>query len=104
MKHLNALQDIADTNDGTRAAGTSGYAASGDYVEGVLEAAGYDVTRQVFDIEYQAPEARADLAHADDLRDGLVHGLWCGRRHGHRDGRGPPCSGSATRAPRVRGR
>jgi len=55
MKHLNALQDIADSNDGTRAAGTSGYAASGDYVEGVLEAAGYDVTRQVFDIEYQAP-------------------------------------------------
>ena len=55
MNHLNALQDIADANGGNRAAGTSGYAASGDYVQGVLEDAGYTVTRQVFNIAYQAP-------------------------------------------------
>ena len=55
MKHLNALQDIADENNGNRAAGTSGYDASADYVKGVLEAAGYDVTEQEFAIEYQAP-------------------------------------------------
>ena len=52
--HLEAFQAIADANGGNRAAGTSGYAASADYVEGVLKAAGYDVTRQAFDIEYQA--------------------------------------------------
>jgi Zn-dependent M28 family amino/carboxypeptidase len=55
MRHLTALQAIADANDGNRAAGTSGYDASADYVQGVLEDAGYAVTRQVFDINYQAP-------------------------------------------------
>ena len=55
MHHLQQLQAVADANGGNRAAGTSGYAASGDYVQGVLEAAGYTVTRQVFNIAYQAP-------------------------------------------------
>ena len=45
---LQALQDIADENDGNRAAGTSGYAASVDYVEATLETAGYTTTRQEF--------------------------------------------------------
>ena len=44
-----ALQAIADENDGTRASGTSGYDDSLDYVEDRLTAAGYNVTRQVFD-------------------------------------------------------
>ena len=47
--HLDALQDIADANGGTRASGTPGYDASADYVAGLLEDAGYTVTRQVFD-------------------------------------------------------
>ena len=47
--HLQALQDIADANGGTRASGTPGYDASADYVAGLLEGAGYTVTRQVFD-------------------------------------------------------
>jgi len=55
MRHLEAFQAIADANDGNRAAGTSGYEASGAYVEGVLEDAGYDVTRQNFTISYQEP-------------------------------------------------
>ena len=62
MDHLNALQDIADANGGNRAAGTSGYAASGDYVQGVLEDAGYTVTRQVFSIAYQAPGALQQIS------------------------------------------
>ena len=47
--HLDALQDIADANGGTRASGTSGYDESADYVAELLEAAGYEIERQVFD-------------------------------------------------------
>lgn len=49
-KHLEALQEIADQNNGNRAAGSSGYRASVDYAAKVLESAGYDVTRQRFEI------------------------------------------------------
>ncbi len=52
--HLNALQQIADTNGGNRAAGTAGYAASVDYVAETLERAGYRVERQRFG--YDKPE------------------------------------------------
>ena len=37
LEHEQALQAIADANDGTRAAGTSGYDASLDYVRSQLE-------------------------------------------------------------------
>ena len=47
--HLAAFQAIADANGGTRASGTPGYDASADYVADLLEAAGFDVERQVFD-------------------------------------------------------
>ena len=49
LEHEEALQEIADDNDGNRAAGTSGYDASVDYVERRLERAGYRVTRQEFE-------------------------------------------------------
>ncbi|MFD1932745.1 MULTISPECIES: M28 family metallopeptidase [Nonomuraea] len=45
-KHLDAFQSIATANGGTRAAGTSGYDASRDYVAGKLRKAGYKVTLQ----------------------------------------------------------
>ncbi|MDP9983208.1 Zn-dependent M28 family amino/carboxypeptidase [Pseudarthrobacter oxydans] len=48
MTHLSALQAIADANGDNRAAGTSGYEASGLYVEEKLKAAGYGVERQHF--------------------------------------------------------
>lgn len=51
MTHLNALQAIATANGGTRQAGTSGHAASVDYIEALLDAAGYTTTRQPFDYE-----------------------------------------------------
>ena len=58
MKHLQALQDIATANGGNRAAGTSGYEASAEYIEGQLEAAGYEPVRQVFTYEqYQTVSA-----------------------------------------------
>src|SRR5690606_29333304 len=47
-KHLQALQRIADENDGNRAAGTSGHEASVDYFEWQLKKAGYVTSRQAF--------------------------------------------------------
>jgi Zn-dependent M28 family amino/carboxypeptidase len=55
MGHLQELQDIAAANGGGRAAGEPGYEASARYVEGVLQSAGYDTTRQYFDFTYHAP-------------------------------------------------
>ncbi|MDY0913342.1 M28 family peptidase [Rathayibacter festucae] len=48
MTHLEAFQAIADANDGNRAIGTEGYELSGQYVEKVLAAAGYETERQDF--------------------------------------------------------
>ncbi|WP_425310473.1 M28 family peptidase [Ammonicoccus fulvus] len=53
MKHLQAFQAIADDNDGNRAAGTSGYEASAQYVEKTLAAAGYTTERQYFDFFFE---------------------------------------------------
>jgi len=47
-KHLAALQDIADANGGTRAAGTEGHVQSAEYIEAKLQHAGYTTTRQEF--------------------------------------------------------
>ncbi len=61
-RHLERLQAIADANGGNRAARTPGYAASVDYVAGVLEGAGYSVTRQAFDIPTFVEKAPPGLA------------------------------------------
>ena len=58
--HQAAFQAIADANDdefypGTRAAGTEGYAGSVDYVAGLLEDAGYNVTLDPFDVHVRLP-------------------------------------------------
>ncbi|MET0939418.1 MAG: PA domain-containing protein, partial [Gaiellaceae bacterium] len=45
---LRALERIADRNGGTRAVGTSGYAASVAYVRAQLRRAGYDVRLRAF--------------------------------------------------------
>ncbi|MFC5745802.1 M28 family metallopeptidase [Actinomadura rugatobispora] len=47
-RHLQAFQAIAAANGGSRASGTPGYAASRDYVAGLLKKAGYNVTVQPF--------------------------------------------------------
>jgi Zn-dependent M28 family amino/carboxypeptidase len=47
-EHQLALQQIADANGGTRAAGTAGYDASVDYVVERAQAAGYDVSLDQF--------------------------------------------------------
>jgi len=49
-RHLEALQRIAEANDGNRAAGTGGYDASLAYVERELRAAGYAPRTDRFDV------------------------------------------------------
>ena len=51
LAHLNALDQIAIANNNHRAAGTSGYEASVDYVKSQLESWGYEVTLQGFTID-----------------------------------------------------
>jgi len=46
--HLQAFQEIADDNDGTRVSGTEGYDASVDYVVRRMVRAGYKVRTQAF--------------------------------------------------------
>ena len=49
--HQAALQAIADANNGTRVSGSPGYDQSVAYAEGVLRAAGYNVTVQPFQFQ-----------------------------------------------------
>lgn len=61
MEHLEAFQAIADENDDNRAAGTSGYEASVDYVKSTLEAAGWEVTIDEFPYTYVGPSTLTQL-------------------------------------------
>jgi Zn-dependent M28 family amino/carboxypeptidase len=54
-EHQAALQAIADANGGNRAAGTSGYDASVEYVIDTLEAAGWTVETHEFDFTVAQP-------------------------------------------------
>ncbi|MCY0941810.1 M28 family peptidase [Streptomyces antarcticus] len=52
FRHLKTFQAIADYNGGTRVASSRGHEQSAAYVEGVLRAAGYRLSRQEFDFVY----------------------------------------------------
>ncbi|MFE5489296.1 M28 family metallopeptidase [Streptomyces virginiae] len=52
FNHLKVLQSIADYNNGNRAAGSKGHEQSAKYIEAVLKAAGYKVTRNEFDFVF----------------------------------------------------
>ncbi|MGI5397954.1 M28 family metallopeptidase [Streptomyces sp. CA-135486] len=56
-KHLQKLQQIADTTGGNRAAGTLGHDASAAYVYQQLKKYGYDVSYQRFDFLYTETQA-----------------------------------------------
>lgn len=60
--HQAALQAIADVNGGTRAAGTTGYDQSVQYVVGKLTAAGYNVTLKPFPFVLVPPATLQQLA------------------------------------------
>jgi aminopeptidase S len=49
LKHLQALQKIADEHGGNRAAGTPGYDASVEYVVGVLRDIGFRASTPTFE-------------------------------------------------------
>lgn len=72
-EHLEAFQAIADANDGNRAAGTSGYEASAEYVEAQLRAAGYEPTRQYFDFEYSEILHDELYSTVDGVRTDITH-------------------------------
>lgn len=71
-EHQAALQAIADNSDdpdypGTRAAGTTGYADSVDYVVDTLEAAGWDVSLDPVDITYTRPVILEQLTPVNEM-------------------------------------
>ena len=67
FEHLQALQDIADANGGTRASGTPGYDASADYVAGLLEDAGYSVERQEFSFSLYTENSSSLIVDSIDI-------------------------------------
>ena len=60
-----ALQRVADANEGNRAAGTPGYAASVRYAEKTLREAGYTVRRQPFTVTVTETLAETGRALGD---------------------------------------
>ena len=68
-EHQQALQDIADKNHdpfypGTRADGTEGYDDSVEYVAGLLRDAGYEVTLDALEFDFQFPAVLRQLLPA----------------------------------------
>jgi Zn-dependent M28 family amino/carboxypeptidase len=68
-QHLQALQNIAAANGGTRASGTPGFKASRDYVVDRLEAAGLDVSVQQFDFDFYRQTGPASFSRTSDDPD-----------------------------------
>ena len=63
-RHQAALQAIADANGGVRAAGTPGYDESVAYIVGQMTAAGYQVSLNAFNFNYQPLPLVQQLAPA----------------------------------------
>ena len=112
-EHQEEFQKIAENNPdpvypGTRAAGTPGYQASVDYVAGLLEDAGYNVTLDPVEITFTFPPVLRQLTPvAADYETGVFsgsgEGAVDGRRHPgrhqpRRRGR-PRCLDERLRAP-----
>jgi hypothetical protein len=87
-EHQQALQDIADKNHdpvypGTRADGTEGYEASVDYVAGLLRNAGYEVTLDALEFQFQFPAVLRQLTPvAADYETGPFTGSGSGTVEG----------------------
>ena len=74
-RHLQALQAVADANNGSRVSGTAGYDDSADYAEAVLRSAGYLVTRQDFEFDAFIPVLQPLLEQVAPLPGGPVDTL-----------------------------
>jgi Zn-dependent M28 family amino/carboxypeptidase len=87
-EHQAALQKIADNNTdpfypGTRAAGTQGYADSVEYVAGLLRYAGYEVTLDPVEIEFNFPAVLNQLTPVQaDYETGVFTGSGSGTVEG----------------------
>jgi hypothetical protein len=87
-EHQEALQKIADNSTdpvhpGTRAAGTDGYAASVDYVAGLLRDAGYEVSLDPVQVEFSFPPVLTQLTPiAADYETGVFSGSGSARVEG----------------------
>ncbi len=71
--HLKVLQAIADYNDGTRVAGSKGHVQSAKYIEAVMKAAGYNVTKNEFDFVYVETIAEKLTVNGANGRDVPIH-------------------------------
>jgi Iap family predicted aminopeptidase len=70
-EHLRVLQEIADDNDGNRAAGTPGSTASAEYIADHLRNAGWRVELQPVAFPYfdeRSPPRLDDLEEGDEFR------------------------------------
>ena len=87
-EHQAAFQEIADNSTdpvypGTRAAGTDGYADSVDYVAGLLEDAGYEVTLDPVDITFNFPAVLRQLTPVEaEYETGVFTGSGSGTVEG----------------------
>ncbi len=61
MRHMQAFQQFANANSGTRASGTPGYELTVSYVADQLKRAGYQVTLQEFDFPFFQEKSPAVL-------------------------------------------
>ncbi|MEJ8643107.1 M28 family metallopeptidase [Streptomyces sp. MS1.HAVA.3] len=71
--HLKVLQSIADYNNGNRAAGSKGHVQSAKYIEAVMKAAGYKVTKNEFDFVYVETIAEKLTVNGANERDVPIH-------------------------------
>ncbi|WP_336028093.1 M28 family metallopeptidase [Geodermatophilus sp. FMUSA9-8] len=88
LEHLEEFQKIADNSDdpvypGTRAAGTDGYADSVDYVAGLLEEAGYEVSFTDVEITFNFP---AELEQLTPVAAEYETGVYTGSGSGEVSG------------------
>jgi Zn-dependent M28 family amino/carboxypeptidase len=74
VKHLKALEAIADANGGTRASGTPGYDASVAYVVPWLQEKGYEVTIQTFEFPFFQELAPGELERISPSAQTFVEG------------------------------
>jgi Zn-dependent M28 family amino/carboxypeptidase len=72
-ERLDELLEIAEANDGIRAAGTEGYTASVSYVADELRAAGYEVTVDEFTFPFFIETGPAQLTANDQTFVGADH-------------------------------
>ena len=91
-EHQEALQKIADNSTdpvypGTRAAGTDGYRDSVQYVAGLLEDAGYEVTLDPVEITFNFP---AELRQLTPVQAEYETGVFTGSGDGTVEGRVTP--------------